>query len=165
MKTECLKYLKNDIFGLLEVIDKFKSDLFLNHGLELTEGLTISRLALNKFFTFYLKDSKLPLINKFDIFNFIYSGYYGGRTEVYIPNGKNLFYYDVNSLYSKVALNNMPGIKLLYLKNLTSEGLDITNLFGMFKAQVKTTNNSYLGLLPIKTKLGLIFPNGEFEGV
>jgi hypothetical protein len=27
------------------------------------------------------------------------------------------------------------------------------------------TNNLYLGLLPIKTPLGLIFPNGEFEGV
>lgn len=165
LKDECLKYLKNDIFGLLEVLDKFKSYLFIEHNLELTEGLTISRLALNKFLNFYLKDSKIPLINKFNIFNFIYEGYYGGRTEVFIPQGKNLNYYDVNSLYPDVSLLNMPGINVSYIKSLTDEGLDITNLFGMFKAQVKTNNNSYLGLLPVKSQLGLIFPNGEFEGI
>lgn len=59
----------------------------------------------------------------------------------------------------------MPGIAVSYIKSLTDEGLDITNLFGMFKAKVKTNNNSYLGLLPVKSKLGLIFPNGEFEGI
>lgn len=70
----------------------------------MTEGLTISRLALNKFFRNYLKDSKIPLINKLNQFNFIYSGYFGGRTEVLKPYGQNLLYYDMNSIYPQSAL-------------------------------------------------------------
>ena len=77
----------------------------------MTGGLTISRLALNKYLKHYLKDNKIPLINQSTLFNFIYQGYFGGCTEVYIPYGENLKYYDVNSLYPAVALNPMPGIE------------------------------------------------------
>ncbi|KAI5980362.1 mitochondrion dnapol [Pisolithus orientalis] len=164
LRDESLKYLKSDILGLLEVLDKFKTSLFIEHNLEMTDGLTISRLALNKFLKFYLKDSKIPLINNLNLFNFLYLGYYGGRTEVFKPYGKNLFYYDVNSLYPKVALNNMGGVKAKYIKSFSYKGLIIDNIFGIFKAKIKT-NYNYIGLLPIKTKLGLIFPDGEFEGV
>ena len=165
LKEESLKYLKKDLLGLLEVLEKFKNKLFIEHGLDLTEGLTISRLALNKFLKYYLKDSKLPLINKINMFNFIYAGYHGGRTEVFKPYGKDLKYYDVNSLYPTVALYNMPGLKVFYLKSFIEEGLNLENLFGVFKAKVKIDNNNYLGLLPVKSNEGLIFPNGEFEGI
>lgn len=164
LKEESLKYLKNDLLGLLEVLDKFKKDLFIEHNVDMTEGLTISRLALNKYLKYYLKSSNIPLINKLNQFNFIYSGYFGGRTEVFKPYGKSLFYYDVNSLYPKVALNKMPGLKCSYKKSFTENGLNLDNLFGVFRAKVKI-NNNYLGLLPVKTKLGLTFPIGEFEGV
>src|SRR6202011_5620956 len=71
----------------------------------------------------YIKDSKLPLINKFNIFNFMHLGYYGGRTEVFKPYGKNLYYYDINSLYPHVALKNMPGLESSYIKNFSNEGI------------------------------------------
>ncbi len=179
LREESIKYIKNDILGLLEVIDKFRQNLFISHNIDLTEGLTISRLALNKFLRFYLNNSKIPLINKINIFNFLYLGYYGGRTEVFKPYGKNLYYYDVNSLYPKAALNNMPGIDVKYIKSLTNNSLNLDSLFGIFRAKVKT-NHNYLGLLPPslpslpqsdgsdgsdKTNLGLIFPIGEYEGV
>ena len=57
----------------------------------------------------------------------------------------------------------MPGLKCSYIKSFNKDGLNLDNLFGVFKAKVKT-NNDYLGLLPVKTNLGLSFPNGEFEG-
>lgn len=164
LKAESLDYLKADILGLLEVLDKFKSDLFIEHNLDLTEGLTISRLALNKYLKSYMKNSKIPLINKLNQFNFIYSGYYGGRTEVFQPYGVNLKYYDINSLYPKAALNNMAGLNCYYLKSTTDKGLNLDNLFGVFKAKVKT-NNNYLGLLPVKTNYGLTFPIGEYIGI
>lgn len=164
LKNETIEYLKHDLLGLLEVLEKFKTYLFIEHNLELTEGLTISRLALNKYFKNYIKDSKLPLINKFNIFNFMHLGYYGGRTEVFKPYGKNLYYYDINSLYPHVALKNMPGLESSYIKNFSNEGINLDKIFGIFKAKVKT-NNLALGLLPIKTQLGLIFPNGEYEGI
>ena len=40
---------------------------------------------------------------------FIRRGYYGGHTDVYIPYGENLHYYDVNSLYPFSMLRDMPG--------------------------------------------------------
>jgi len=162
LRKESLIYLEKDLICLLEVLDKFNKSLFIQHGIQMTECLTISRIALMKFLKYYLvEEKKLPLINKLQHFNFINFGYYGGITEVYIPYGQNLYYYDVNSLYPYVALNAMPGTNCSYIEG---EDLDLDKLFGFFHAEVKT-NNLYLGLLPIKTPLGLIFPNGEFEGV
>lgn len=163
LKNESTKYLKNDLICLLDILNKFNQSLYLEHNLQMTESLTISRLALNKFLFYYMKDFKLPLITKSYIFNFIYFGYYGGQTEVYIPYGENLFYYDVNSLYPFVSLQAMPGNDCCYIENIDDKGLKLENLFGFFYAKVKT-NNQYLGLLPIKYQ-GLKFPNGEFEGV
>lgn len=37
-------------------------------------------------------------------------GYSGAITEVYKPYGENLYYYDVNSLYPYVSLQDLPGI-------------------------------------------------------
>jgi len=59
----------------------------------------------------------------------------------------------------------MPGINCSYIEIKENIDLDLNNLFGFFYAKVETNNNLYLGLLPIKTSLGLILPNGEFEGV
>jgi hypothetical protein len=131
----------------------------------MTECLTISKIALTKYLKFYLEDYKLLLINKLQYFNFINFGYYGGITEVYIPYGRMLRSYDVNSLYLYVALYPMPGVNCTYIENIDGIGLELDNLFGFFHAEIKTNDNLYLGLLPIKTDLGLIFPNGEFEGV
>ena len=109
LREETLNYLGKDLISLLEILEKFQSHLFIDHNLEMTEGLTISTLAKNKFFKYYLKNSKIPLINNNNLFNFIYSGYYGGITEVYKPFGENLTYLDVNSLYPFAAKNPMPG--------------------------------------------------------
>jgi DNA polymerase type B, organellar and viral len=165
LRQESINYLEKDLVSLLEVLEKFNSSLFINHNIQMTENLTISRIALTKYLKYYLNDYKLPLINKLQHFNFINFGYYGGITEVYIPHGTNLKYYDVNSLYPYVALNPMPGINCTYVENIDGKGLELDNLFGFFYARVKTNSKLYLGILPVKTDLGLIFPNGEFEGV
>jgi hypothetical protein len=136
----------------------------LDHNIEVTESLTISGLAKTKFMKYYLKFSKIPLINKNNLFQFIYGSYYGGITEVYKPYGKNLTYADVNSLYPFAALNPMPGLKCKWLESYNTEGLDLSKLFGVFFAKV-ITNDQYLGLLPVRTKSGLIFPSGKFEGI
>lgn len=94
----------------------------------MTENITISGLAVRIF----LKDfynNNIPLINKLSIYKDIKQAYYGGITEVYKPWGGNLYYYDVNSLYPYVALQDMPGLtcsKLLFYV----ETHDIDSLFG-----------------------------------
>jgi DNA polymerase type B, organellar and viral len=121
-------------------------------------------LAKTKFLKYYLKDSKIPLINTNNLFQFIYGSYYGGITEVYKPHGKNLTYTDVNSLYPFAALNPMPGLICKWIECYNREGLDLSKLFGVFYAKV-ITNDQYLGLLPVRTKAGLIFPSGKFDGI
>jgi hypothetical protein len=139
--------------------------------------MTISRLALNLFLKKYLPDisksllllkpdsKTIPLINKNHMFNFIYEGNYGGITEVYKPYGEKLKYIDVNSLYPHAALNPLPGCSCSYIESYDiNYPLNLDGLFGFFYAEVKT-NNQYLGLLPVRTEKGVIFPNGEFSGI
>ena len=165
IKNECLKYLTKDLLSHVNVMDEFSKILFENFNCQLTESLTISRLALNIFLKRYLDNKKIPLINKFDIFNFIKTGYFGGITEVYKPHGKDLIYIDVNSLYPYAALNPMPGLNCEYIESLDENGLDLEDLFGFFYAKVKTNEKDYFGLLPVITKEGLTLPLGEFNGV
>lgn len=51
--------------------------------------------------------------------------------------------------------------KLTFYKNIN----DLTPpLFGFFYCKIKTSFDAYIGLLPIRSKLGIEFPLGEWEG-
>ena len=172
-KKETLNYLENDLNTLMEIIDKFGKYIYLKYGLQITDCLTIAKLAISILYTNYLNKEKkinsLPLINKPAIYNFIKLSYFGGITEVYKPFGENLFYYDINSEYPFVSKNPMPGNLINYMELQDQEvnngkTLELEDLFGYFYCKVKTTNN-YLGLLPLHINDSLVLCNGEFYGV
>jgi DNA polymerase type B, organellar and viral len=73
LSDETLKYMERDLISLLEIIAKFPEVLWLDHNIELIGNLTISGLAKTKFMKYYLKDSKIPLINTNNLFQFIYA--------------------------------------------------------------------------------------------
>ena len=163
----------------MEVVDKFGKYIFNTYGIQITDCLTIAKLAINILYSNYLSNNKdakqkdnnkvIPLIKNTSIFNFIKKGYFGGITEVYKPYGENLNYYDINSMYPFVSKNKMPGNISTYIELDDSEvkkgkSLELDNLFGYFFCRVKT-NNKYLGFLPIHFNNQLILPHGEFEGV
>lgn len=101
-KEESLKYLNDDLNSLYEVVVKANKQVFLDYGVNMTDNLTISGLAVKIFLrNFY--DNKIPLVNKTSMYREIKDGYYGAITEVYKPYGEDLYYYDVNSLYPYVA--------------------------------------------------------------
>lgn len=169
LKQECLKYLNRDLLSLLQVMNIFNKYVYQNFGVQMTDSLTISRLALNIFLKKYLispkmkKQSCLPIIKQ-NMYNDIRKAYFGGVTEVYIPYGKDLYYYDVNSLYPFAALNPMPGNKCTYLEFFNDTSLAcVNNLFGYFYCEIET-NNNYFGLLPLHIKLGLVMSNGKWSG-
>jgi hypothetical protein len=154
----------------MEVVDSFGKHIFLNYSLQITDALTISKLSINILFSKYIKSNEknLPLIKNVNIFSFIKDSYSGGITEVYMPYGENLNYYDINSMYPFVAKNVMPGNKVTYIELQESEikegkSLDLNELFGFFYCKIKT-REQYLGLLPIHSNNSLILPNGEFYG-
>ena len=102
----------------------------------------------------------IPNINKPSIYKDIKQAYYGGITEVYRPQGENLYYYDVNSLYPFASLNDMPGLiceKLNYYIDMS----DISKLFGFFYCKIEAPKDLYLGLLPVRVNLGIEFPVGS----
>ena len=99
-----------------------------------------------------------PILNKPSQYNSIKSVYYVGITEAYKPFGtqrnENLYYYDVNSLYPFVAIQDMPRLncaKLTFIK----QDIIIDNFFGFFYWKIEAPSNNYLGLLPVKVNLGI----------
>lgn len=132
----------------------------------MTKCLTISGIAsdiyINKFYD--SKNNPIPYINNKKMFSDIKQAYYGGITEVYKPTNdlnEKLYYYDVNSLYPYVALNPMPGLNCEYFEYLEGSIPLTSDIFGFFYCSIKTPDDIYIGLLPVKTKTGLIFPKGE----
>lgn len=162
LKDECIKYLNRDLTSLLNIMNTFNNYVFRNYDLQMTECSTISRLALSIFLKDYLKDSKLPIIRS-NMYKDIKQAYFGGVTEVYRPYGENLYYYNVNSLYPYSSLNYIPGKSCNYIESFDVKGLELNKLFGFFYCEVET-NDSYLGLLPVRRKEGIIMPNGKWSG-
>lgn len=109
-------------------------------------------------------DNNIPLISKKSVYNDIKKSYFGGVTEVYRPHGKNLYYYDVNSLYPYAALNSMPGLNCYYIEDINLNiNKYIDKMFGFYYCKI-IANSNYLGLLPIRDINGIIMPIGDFEG-
>jgi hypothetical protein len=121
---------------------------------------TISGLSYGLFLRDYYQFN-IPLINTPSMYHDIKQAYYGGITEVYIPSGSNLYYYDVNSLYPYVALQPMPGIECTK-ENFLIRGSKIDNLFGFYYCEIITPNDLYIDLLPHRTNDGsLLFLLGK----
>lgn len=176
LREEVQKYLIKDLGSLLLVMEKFRIFIYKVFNMDLRKNLTISRLALNIFDQKYHGLSNIPQIINDRLYSFIREGLYGGVTSVYIPYGENLYYYDVNSLYPAMALDNyIGGLDIQFVYNYNEEGLNLDQLFGFFKAEVETPiyeestigkESVKIGLLPLRTKdKGLIFPLGKFQGV
>lgn len=159
------KYLEKDLVSLFQIIQKANGSLFDNFNVQLTNCLTISRLAADIFLKKFNKDyiSKIPYINDMTVFNDIHKAYFGGITEVYIPKGTNLFYYDVNSLYPYASYGKMPGLKTEYVDYLNKPIMLDESLFGFFYCNIRTSNG-YLGLLPYRNKNRVIYPVGNWSG-
>jgi hypothetical protein len=158
---EAITYLKKDLLSLYDVINKANRQFFLNYDVSITEALTISGLAYKIFMKNHYNNN-IPLINNKQIYTDIKQSYYGGRTEVYIPRIKNIFCYDVNSLYPFVAKNPMPGLECSYIEYYDDNQYDLNDLFGVFFCEIYVSEDNYLGLLPVRDKkLGLIFPVGN----
>lgn len=95
----------------------------------------------------------------------IREGYTGGSTDMFIPYGKNIKCYDVNSLYPSVMLNcDMPvGKPTHFIGDLTKfEG----KIFGFFKVNVTCPENIMHPIIQIKHKgasgIRTISPVGTF---
>lgn len=163
-KESALNYLRDDINSHYQVLIKACRQVFNDHGVQFRDVNAISRLSLNIFFKDFYK-TNIPNIDRHDVYDSIKKALYGGITEVYIPKGNNLYYYDVNYLYPFASMNDMPGLecsKLFY-----HEGVDYSEFidkFGFFRCSIITSNHLYIGLLPFIDSSGVSWNHGAFEG-
>jgi hypothetical protein len=161
LKKEWLPYLISDCKGLYEVVNTYEDYVYRNFGISLYSCLTIAQLSLTIFRKKFLKE-KIPIyINKEEK---IRQSYYGGRTEIFKRFGKNLKYYDVNSLYPYVMFNCDVPVGLPVKTN----NFKLTD-FGVAYANIEAPKDIKYPLLPHKIKVDnnsskLVFPVGKWSG-
>ena len=104
LRYETLKYCVQDCVTLYQVLDEFFKQNFLMNGVNASDYVSIPSLNYANFRTRFLNDFEIPVITG-EMYEFIKDSYYGGAVDVYKPYGKNVYRYDVNSLYPYIMRN------------------------------------------------------------
>jgi hypothetical protein len=157
-KAELLKYMKNDIVALYQIIEHFSLIMYELENLNITSVSTISSNALKIFLSNYFNKNKTPIhlprhANYLDIKN----AYFGGRVEVFKGYVENIYIYDVVSLYPFSMLKDLP---VGCISRSTDTNLD--NYFGFCLASVNVPRGIKAPILPFrKENGGLIYPTGN----
>jgi hypothetical protein len=168
LREETIKYCLNDCVALYEIIEKFSKEIFELFRINVIKYPTLSSLAFAIFRTKFMKTENIPLLTG-PIYDFIKLGYIGGAVDVYKPYGKNVYRYDVNSLYPTTMLRNpMP------VGNPTYFDGDISKVdpraFGFFKVEVNTPQQLKHPILLCRINTGrdgtkTVAPLGNWIGV
>ena len=165
-KVQLMDYLRQDILLLGGVMLKTQEIHWNKYQIDVEDVMTASALSLKIFRKIYLDEEAFQIVipNR-NQDNFIRRGYYGGHVDVYKPYGKNLFYYDVNSLYPYIMKTfSMPSGSPVWKNHLS--GLDLSDLYGFIEAYIVCPDSIDRPFLPYKDKKGtLVFPTGKFTGI
>lgn len=156
-----MKYLRNDLDCLYEVISAYERRLSREYHIDVTKYLSQPSIALAVFRSKYLKESHRIPITRGHVDKYVRASYRGGHVEVYKPTIKKGYYYDVNSLYPACLLKDMPVGDCLYIYKPK-----LSDFFGFVKAKVKCPANLNRPFLGVKDDHGkLIYPTGEWTDI
>lgn len=165
-RAELLDYMIQDIRLSGGVMLKAQEIYWTEYNVDIVNYLTLSALSLAISRMSYYDPNSWPIhIPSRNEDTFIRRGYYGGHADVYKPYGKNLHYYDVNSLYPYIMKTySMPGGVPVWNGHL--EGQELSNLYGFIEAYVECPRTLTRPFLPYRDENEtLLFPTGEFVGV
>ena len=113
-QEESIKYCQLDCQSLHEVLTKFNELIFNEFKVNINKSLTLPSLAMRIYKTHFMPANSIYQLGG-EVEQAIRESYSGGAVDVYIPHNRKsvlskqltkLFYYDVNSLYPSVMLNN-----------------------------------------------------------
>ena len=108
LKDETIKYCIQDCVSLHQVISKFRSLIFECYSLDVLDYPTLSSLSFSIYRSGFMPKDSLAQISG-SMYAHLKRSYIGGRVDMFIPSGENLYHYDVNSLYPSVMKNfDMP---------------------------------------------------------
>lgn len=162
--TDYYERVMNDVkatYRLGEFINEFY-EKECGIPLQLTIGSAAMRLFRNKFFTDYWTRE-----NEF-MAEYERDAYYGGRCEVFKRGEQRTFSYDVNSMYISVMRDELipdPSTGV-YCDNGFNGCIDkyLYKYLGVWHVKVKTPDNIYIPVLPVRLDGKLKFPKGTFSG-
>lgn len=131
------------------------------HRIGATPKVTLASTAMSLFRNKYL--SNVYYRHPIHVLDKQFLGYYGGRTEAFSRGiFENYYYYDVNSLYPSVMMNEFPDPNTLRInKKNTTEYIEGTE--GMSHVTIHCPYMEY-PLLPFRHDNKLLFPIGTFTG-
>jgi hypothetical protein len=156
------KYSLQDAIALYEALIKAQTMYFNLFGVDIESIYSTATLSL-KIFRTKFQDKPIYILPK-SMDSFIRVGYYGGGTDVYKAHGKNIHYYDVNSLYPYAMLNPMPydliTPNLIDLSNRTLE-----SFFGFAEVRIYCPNTVFRPVLPFHFEGKTVYPRGTWRGV
>jgi len=146
-------------------LGKFLEDFYYYEcgiPLQITVGAAAMKLFTMKYFTDYWgRDS--DFISLYER-----KAYYGGRTELFKRGKIKTYSYDVNSMYLSIMRDCLlPDIATTkYIEKPPKRWRRyLTDYLGIWNIKVKTPDNIYLPILPVRMGGKLKFPKGIFEGV
>lgn len=160
--SEDIKYCHRDCEIVHEFV-KSTAKMCKQFGCDLK--LTSGSNAMNIFRTYFLDKSIFVTTELDEEFR---NGYYGGRTEVFVrcPEERDVWNYDINSMYSVSMLFDFPDPGTLkYQDNIDlNQTLNIIDKYeGMITCQIECPDIN-IPLLSVKHNGKLIFPTGKFMG-
>ena len=153
---------------------KFLYDSFITLGA--SPKLTIASTSMSLFKNKYLDCDYFR--HPIDVLDDLFKGYYGGRTEAFkrgsfgykeiesmgeVSVTSDIYnYYDFNSLYPSVMINDYPNPNTLRTNHRNTLRY-INEYHGMSDVTIFCPDMK-IPLLPVRTNDKLIFPTGEFRG-
>ena len=136
LRREVIRYCEQDCRSLYKVLSVFHDQIYSHFQIDFLIYPSISSLSLSIYRTHFLSpDQRIPLIGG-EMFKDMHSGYTGGAVDVYQPYGKEIYRYDVNSLYPSVmSYYPMPVGTPHYFEGDIS--LFDSSPFGVFEVEIK----------------------------
>jgi DNA polymerase type B, organellar and viral len=156
-----IDYSTQDSKALFHSLIKLQIIYIEKYKVDITTIFSTSTLSLKIFRTNFQKEIIPVLTMKED--RFIRKSYFGGATDYYKAYGKNLYYYDVTSLYPFAMCKPLPGRILKFHENLSNTNLD--SFFGFIECEITIDSNILKPMVPFKHKGKTIFPTGNISGV
>nr|YP_010852515.1 DNA polymerase [Aureoboletus raphanaceus]WGL38744.1 DNA polymerase [Aureoboletus raphanaceus] len=174
LRNETIKYCNQDVKSLYQVLYSLFKNYYYQTRVNASKCVSLPSLAMTNYRTKFMKGTNIPLI-KGEIYNFIKSAYTGGAVDVYKPYGKNIYRYDVNSLYPYIMKNNpMPIGDPTYIEGDTKAIESIikdNSKFSFVEVDVDCSNELNYPLLLTRYKSSnssgyrSIAPVGNWKGV
>jgi hypothetical protein len=159
-RMELLEYNLHDCKVLYEVMLAFNQSFQELFKISIFTSPTLPSLAFKLYTEQFLKHKvEITWAEEYEDFK---KAYIGGAVDVYKTYGKNLYYYDVNSLYPYVMKSNKYPIG--DSSYFWGDIKQLKDIFGIVHCKVTAPNNLYTPILLTRRIGRTIAPLGSWEG-